>query len=125
MGANTDCYQPSEKKLGLTRDVVKVLSEFKHPLGITTKSHLLMRDIDLLAPMAAQGLAVVVISVTTFDRRLAHDVELRASTLERRLDAVRELRQAGIPVIVNVSPITAGTRASASTRPPPRPPPRR
>jgi DNA repair photolyase len=108
LGANTDCYQPIERKLGLTRQVIEVLSEFNHPLGITTKNHLVTRDIDLLAPMAAQGLAVVVISVTTFDRRLARDMEPRASTPERRIDAIRELSQAGIPVIVNVSPMIPG-----------------
>jgi DNA repair photolyase len=108
LGANTDCYQPIERKLRITREIIEVLSEFRHPLGITTKNHLVTRDIDLLAPMAAQGLAVVVISVTTFDRRLARDMEPRASTPERRLDAIRELGQAGIPVIVNVSPIIPG-----------------
>jgi DNA repair photolyase len=108
LGANTDCFQPVERKLGLTRQIIEVLSEFQHPLGITTKSHLVTRDIDLLAPMAAQGLAVVVISVTTFDRRLARDMEPRASTPERRIDAIRELSQAGIPVIVNVSPMIPG-----------------
>ncbi|MDT5085369.1 MAG: hypothetical protein QOJ61_2412 [Mycobacterium sp.] len=108
LGANTDCYQPIEKKLRITREVIEVLCEFRHPLGITTKSHLVTRDIDLLAPMAAQGLAVVVISMTTFDRRLARDMEPRASTPQRRLDAIRELSQAGIPVIANVSPIIPG-----------------
>src|ERR1700744_562619 len=108
LGANTDCYQPIERKLGLTRQVIEVLSEFRHPLGITTKNHLVTRDIDVLAPMAAQGLAIVVISVTTFDRRLARDMEPRASTPERRIDAIRELSQAGIPVIVNVSPMIPG-----------------
>jgi DNA repair photolyase len=108
LGANTDCFQPVERKLGLTRQIIEVLSEFQHPLGITTKNHLVTRDIDLLAPMAAKGLAVVVISVTTFDRRLARDMEPRASTPERRLDAIRELSQAGIPVIVNVSPMIPG-----------------
>ena len=66
LGANTDCYQPIERKLRITREIIEVLSEFRHPLGITTKNHLVTRDIDLLAPMAAQGLAMVVISVTTF-----------------------------------------------------------
>src|ERR1700743_879012 len=108
LGANTDCYQPIEKKLRITREIIEALSEFRHPLGITTKNHLVTRDIDLLAPMAAQGLAVVVISVTTFDHRLARDMEPRASTPERRLDAIRELSQAGIPVIVNVSPMIPG-----------------
>lgn len=108
LGANTDCYQPIEKKLRHTRDVIEVLSEFAHPLGITTKNHLVTRDIDLLAPMAAKGLAVVVISMTTLDRKLARDMEPRASTPQRQLDAIRELSQAGIAVIANVSPIIPG-----------------
>ena len=88
--------------------MLEVLSEFRHPLGITTKNHLVTRDIDLLAPMAAQALAVVVISITTLNRRLARDMEPRASTPQRRLDAIRELSRAGIPTIVNVSPIIPG-----------------
>ena len=108
LGANTDCYQPIEKRLRITREVLEVLSEFRHPLGITTKNHLVTRDIDLLAPMAAQALAVVVISITTLNRRLARDMEPRASTPQRRLDAIRELSRAGIPTIVNVSPIIPG-----------------
>lgn len=108
LGANTDCYQPIEKRLEITRQVIQVLSEFGHPLGITTKSHLVTRDIDILAPMARKGLGVVVISITTLDRKLARDMEPRASTPQRRLDAIRQLSQAGIPVIVNVSPIIPG-----------------
>lgn len=108
LGANTDCYQPVEKRLQITREVLKVLAEFQHPLGITTKNHLVTRDIDVLAPMAANGLAVVVMSITTLDRELARDMEPRASTPQRRLDAIRELARAGIPVIVNVAPIIPG-----------------
>jgi DNA repair photolyase len=108
LGANTDCYQPIEKRLRHTREVIEVLSEFGHPLGITTKNHLVTRDIDLLAPMAAKGLAVAVISMTTLDRKLARDMEPRASTPQRRLDAIRDLSSAGIPVIANVSPMIPG-----------------
>jgi DNA repair photolyase len=108
LGANTDCYQPIEKKLRHTREVIEVLSEFGHPLSITTKNHLVTRDIDLLAPMAAKGLAVVVISMTTLDGGLARDMEPRASTPRRRLDAIRELSDAGITVVANVSPIIPG-----------------
>jgi DNA repair photolyase len=108
LGANTDCYQPIERQLQLTRRVLEVLAEFQHPLGITTKNHLVTRDIDILAPMAAKSLAAVVISITTLDRRLARDMEPRASTPQRRLDAIRELSNAGIPVIVSVAPVIPG-----------------
>jgi DNA repair photolyase len=108
LGANTDCYQPIESRLTITRDVLKVLAEFRHPLGITTKNHMVTRDIDILAPMAEQNLAFVVISITTLDRQLARAMEPRASAPHRRFDAVRELSRAGIPVIVNVSPIIPG-----------------
>ena len=79
LGANTDCYQPIEKRLQIMREVIKVLAEFQHPLGITTKNHLVTRDIDLLAPMAEKNLAFVVISITTLDRALARAMEPRAS----------------------------------------------
>jgi DNA repair photolyase len=108
LGANTDCYQPIEKRLKITRQILEVLSQFQHPLSITTKSHLVTRDIDLLAPLAHRGLAWVVLSITTLDRQLARAMEPRASTPPRRLDAIRELSEAGIPVIVNVSPIVPG-----------------
>lgn len=108
LGANTDCYQPIEKKLGITRKILEVLEEFQHPLGITTKSHRVTRDIDILARMSARALAMVVISITTLDNKLARDMEPRASSPHLRLQAVRELSQAGIPVIVNVSPIIPG-----------------
>jgi DNA repair photolyase len=108
LGANTDCYQPIEKRLGITRQVLEVLQEFNHPLGITTKSHLVTRDIDILAAMASKGLAVVVLSVTTLDNRLARSMEPRASAPHRRLAAIRELSKAGVPTIVNVAPIIPG-----------------
>jgi DNA repair photolyase len=108
LGANTDCYQPIEKRLLITRGVIEVLAEFQHPLGVTTKNHLVTRDIDLLAPMAERGLGVVVISITTLDRQLARAMEPRASTPGRRFDAIRVLSSAGIPVIVSVAPIIPG-----------------
>jgi DNA repair photolyase len=108
LGANTDCYQPVEKRLRITRDVIEVLADFQHPLGITTKNHLVTRDIDLLAPMAERELSVVVISITTLDRQLARAMEPRASTPSRRLDVIRALSDAGIPVIVSVAPIIPG-----------------
>ena len=108
LGANTDCYQPIEKRLRITRGVIEVLAEFQHPLGITTKNHLVTRDIDLLAPMAERGLSVVAVSITTLDRQLARAMEPRASTPARRLDGIRALSSAGIPVIVSVAPIIPG-----------------
>jgi DNA repair photolyase len=108
LGANTDCYQPIERRLGLTREILDVFAEYQHPLGVTTKSHLVTRDIDILGPMAEKKLAFVVISITTLDRGLARAMEPRASTPMRRIDAIRELSRAGIPVIVNVSPIIPG-----------------
>jgi len=126
LGANTDCYQPIEKKLRITREVIEVLREFRHPLGITTKSHLVTRDIDLLAPMAGRS-RVVVISMTTFDRRLARDMEPRASTPQRRLDAIPRTQPGRDPVIANVSPIIPGLtesrRSNASSNGPPKPEP--
>jgi DNA repair photolyase len=108
LGANTDCYQPIERRLRITRAILEVLSEFGHPLGITTKNHLVTRDIDLLAPMAERNLSAVVVSITTLDSRLARSMEPRASAPHRRLDAIRELSRAGIPVIASVAPIIPG-----------------
>jgi DNA repair photolyase len=105
IGTNTDAYQPIEKRLRIMRQVLEVLAEFEHPVGIVTKSHLVTRDIDILAPMAAKGLAKVAISVTTLDPKLARTMEPRAASPNRRLDAIRQLTQAGIPVTVLVAPI--------------------
>ena len=108
IGTNTDPYQPIERRHRIMRDVLEVLAKANHPVGITTKSALVTRDIDLLAPMAARGLARVALSITTFDRRLARGMEPRASTPERRLDAIRQLSEAGIPTTVMVAPIIPG-----------------
>jgi DNA repair photolyase len=108
MGTNTDPYQPSEKKFEITRSIIKILSDFNHPFGIVTKSHLVTRDIDLIAPMAKRGLARVAISVTTLDHRLARRMEPRASTPARRLDAIKQLTEAGIPVGVMIAPVIPG-----------------
>ncbi|MDE1149495.1 MAG: PA0069 family radical SAM protein [Azospirillaceae bacterium] len=108
LGANTDAYQPIERTEGITRSVLEVLRDFQHPVGIITKSPLVLRDIDILAPMAAAGLASVAVSITTLDRDLARRLEPRAGTPQRRLDAVRELSRAGIPVSVLASPMIPG-----------------
>ncbi len=105
IGTNTDPYQPIEREHRITRQILEVLAKTGHPVGIVTKSALVTRDIDILAPMAAQGLAKVAISVTTLDRRTARAMEPRASTPGRRLDAIRQLAEAGIPTGVMVAPI--------------------
>lgn len=105
LGTNTDPYQPIEREYKVTRQVLEVLRDCDHPLSITTKSALVTRDIDILAPMAKKGLVLVGISVTTLDRRLARSMEPRASTPERRLEAIAALAEAGIPTMVLASPM--------------------
>jgi DNA repair photolyase len=108
LGVNTDAYQPVERRLRTTRGVLEVLSEFRHPVGLITKSVLILRDLDILAPMAALNLCRVTLSITTLDRDLARVMEPRASTPSRRLDAIRGLARAGVPVQINVAPIIPG-----------------
>ena len=105
LGANTDPYQPIERDLKLTRRILKVLADFRHPYAIVTKSPLVTRDIDLIAPMAAAGLATVSVSVTTLDRVLARQLEPRAPTSAKRLAAIRTLSDAGIPTCVLAAPM--------------------
>jgi DNA repair photolyase len=105
IGTNTDPYQPIEKKFRIMREVLEVLARFNHPVGIVTKSALVQRDIDLLAPMAAKGLAKVALSVTTLDPKTARGMEPRAASPMRRLETIRKLSEAGIPVTVLVAPI--------------------
>ena len=104
-GTNTDPYQPIERDWGITRDCIAVLAETRHPLTITTKSDRVVRDIDLLAPMAADRLATVVVSVTTLDARIARTLEPRVPHPRRRLAAVRALSDAGIPTYVSLAPV--------------------
>ena len=105
IGTNTDPYQPIEKRMRIMRSVLEVLHEFRHPVGIVTKSALVLRDLDLLTPMAELGLAKVALSITTLDRDLARTMEPRASTPSRRLEAIRGLREAGIPAGVMFAPV--------------------
>lgn len=105
LGANTDPYQPVERHLQITRSVLSVLSDFDQPFTITTKSSLVTRDIDLLAPMAAKNLVKVLISVGTLNADIARTMEPRANTPGRRIEAMRRLSAAGIPVGVLVAPI--------------------
>ncbi|MBY8827796.1 PA0069 family radical SAM protein [Hephaestia mangrovi] len=104
-GTNTDPYQPIEGQYGITRDCIAVLAETRHPLTITTKSDRVVRDLDLIAPMAAQGLAAVALSVTSLDPRIAMTLEPRAPAPERRLTAVRRLADAGVPAYVSIAPV--------------------
>ncbi len=103
LGANTDCYQPAERKYGITRQILEVLSECNHPLTIVTKSALVERDLDLLAPMAKNNLAKVFVSIGTLDRVLARRLEPRAASPQRRLDTLRALSAASVPCGVMVA----------------------
>jgi DNA repair photolyase len=105
IGVNTDAYQPCEREMRLTRQVLEVLSECQHPVGMITKSSLIERDIDLLAPMAAKGQACAAITITTLDSEISRTLEPRAAAPARRLRTIRTLTEAGIPVSVSVAPI--------------------
>lgn len=108
IGTNTDPYQPIEKQYRIMREILEVLEARGHPVGIVTKSALVTRDIDILSRMAERGLAKVALSVTTLDRMLARTMEPRASTPTKRLEAIRQLADAGIPASVMVAPIIPG-----------------
>jgi DNA repair photolyase len=105
LGTNTDPYQPIESDWRITRGVIEVLAETGHPLTITTKSDRVTRDLDLLGPMAARGLAAVAMSITSLDSRIAMTLEPRAPAPKRRLAAVRRLADAGVPVYVSIAPV--------------------
>ncbi len=105
LGMNTDAYQPVERRVGLTRAFLEILSEHNHPVTLLTKSALIQRDIDIIAPMAAKGLARVGVSLTTLDPRLSRRMEPRAAAPYRRLQTIRAMAEAGIPVTVMTAPI--------------------
>ena len=105
IGAATDAYQPIERRLGITRSVIEVLAECSHPFSLVTKSSGVERDLDLIAPMAAQGLTAIYVSVTSLDPALARILEPRAASPQRRLRTIETLAKAGVPVGVSVSPI--------------------
>jgi DNA repair photolyase len=108
MSGVTDCYQPAERKYFLTRRCLEVLAEFRNPVGIITKNHLVTRDIDVLKTLAKHHAAMVVLSVTTLSSELCSKLEPRTSRPAFRLDAIRQLADAGIPVGVNVAPVIPG-----------------
>ena len=105
IGTNTDPYQPIERNELVMRKLLEVLARTNHPVAIVTKSALVLRDLDLLAPMAQKGLVKVALSVTTLDPALARKMEPRASSPERRLDTIRQLAEANVPTAVLVAPI--------------------
>jgi DNA repair photolyase len=112
LGTNTDPYQPIERQYRVTRSVLEVLARYDHPVGIVTKSNLVLRDLDILAPMAAKGLVKVYVSVTTLDRDIARKMEPRAPIPTRRIEAIERLAQAGVPVGVMVAPIVPAVNDS-------------
>jgi DNA repair photolyase len=108
MSGVTDCYQPAERKFRLTRSCLEVLLEARQPVTVVTKNALVLRDLDLLGPMAEQRLVHVSVSVTTLDRELARTMEPRTSPPAERLRSIRELYRAGVPVRVMVAPVIPG-----------------
>jgi DNA repair photolyase len=105
LAGDTDIYQPIERELKITRGILEVLSRYNHPVNLITKSALVLRDLDILAPMAAKGLVSVAISFTTLDNRLARTMEPRCAAPHRRLQTMRELSQAGVPVTAMTAPM--------------------
>src|SRR5207248_2025809 len=103
LGANTDCYQPIERKYKITRQILEVLAECNHPVTMVTKSALVERDLDILAPMAEKNLVRVFVSIGTLDRALARKLEPRAASPQRRLDILKALSAAGVPCGVMVA----------------------
>lgn len=108
MGTNTDPYQPIERKFRIMRDVLSVFSRFDHPVTVLTKSILVTRDIDILAPMAKKNLTRVMVSITTQDKSLSRSMEPRASSPAKRFEAIRMLAEAGIPAGVMTGPMIPG-----------------
>ena len=108
IGTNTDPYQPIERRYRIMRRILEVLSTTNHPVAIVTKSALVLRDLDLLRPMAERGLVKVALSVTTLNRKLARAMEPRASTPDKRLETMAKLVDAGVPTSVMVAPVIPG-----------------
>lgn len=108
LSGNTDCYQPIERKLKITRQLIEVFYEYKNPLGIITKNALIQRDIDILSKMAGERLVKVAISVTTLNEDLRRKMEPRTATIKQRLETIEKLTDAGIYVGVMMAPIIPG-----------------
>lgn len=108
LSGNTDCYQPAERKFGITREILEVLWKYRHPVGLITKNSLVLRDLDLLQPMAAERLVRVAISLTTLDEDIRRMLEPRTASVQQRLKTIETLAAAGIPVHVMLAPIIPG-----------------
>ncbi|MEM7571011.1 MAG: PA0069 family radical SAM protein [Pseudomonadota bacterium] len=108
LGTNTDPYQPAERRLRLTQQILEVLDRHDHPVSITTKSDRILDDLEVLRSLSDKGLVRIALSVTTLDHRLARTLEPRAATPARRLDALAKLSEAGIPTCVMVAPVIPG-----------------
>ncbi len=108
LSGNTDCYQPAERHFKITRSCLEVMAEFRNPVGIVTKNRLIIRDIDVLQDMISFNCASVAISVTTLDSTLANIMEPRTSQPNVRIDTIRKLSEAGIPVMVLIAPVIPG-----------------
>lgn len=108
LSGNTDCYQPIERKLQITRKLLEIFLEFRHPVGIITKNSLILRDLDILKPLAEMNLVHVMISITTLDENLRRTMEPRTSTASKRLETIRILTENKIPAGVMVAPVIPG-----------------
>lgn len=108
ISGNTDCYQPAEREYKLTRQLLEVCLEYRNPITMITKNALVIRDNDILAEMAKMNLVVVALSITSLDRKLAHDLEPRTSIPERRLLAIKSLSEVGVPTAVMIGPVIPG-----------------
>jgi DNA repair photolyase len=108
IGGNTDPYQPQERRLRITRQLIEVFDRFNHPFSVITKSALILRDLDLLARLAERNLVRVAISITSLDRKLSRSMEPRAATPEKRIDALKRLSDAGVPAMVMFAPCIPG-----------------
>ena len=112
LSGNTDCYQPVERKLGITRTILRVLLQHRHPVSIITKNNLILRDLDILRQLADLGLVHVAISLTTLQEELRQKMEPRTVTANGRLAVIRKLSDAGIPVMVMCAPLIPGLNSS-------------
>lgn len=112
LSGNTDCYQPAERSVGITRELLKVFLEFKHPVTIITKNALILRDLDILEELAKYNLVQVAISITTLDKTLQSALEPRASIPDKRLRVVELLSSKGIPTMVMIAPVIPGINSN-------------
>lgn len=108
LAGNTDCYQPAERKFGITRQILEVLWKYRHPVGLITKNSLILRDLDILKQLASENLVHVSVSVTTLDEDLRQLLEPRTASVQRRLQTIKTLADNGIPVNVMLAPIIPG-----------------